>query len=60
MPFEISFLTLATSVLFKEEFNTCATPSFSDIPLIASTWFFIKAIKGETTIAVPSFINAGS
>ena len=60
IPFEISSLTWATSVLFNDEFNTCATPLFSEIPLIASTWFFINAIKGDTTIAVPSFIRAGS
>lgn len=27
---------------------------------IASTWFFISAIKGEITIATPSIIKAGS
>ena len=37
IPFEISFLTWAISVLFKDEFKTCATPLCSEIPLIAST-----------------------
>ena len=44
----------------REELRTWAIPSTEESPLIASTWFFIKAIKGETTIAVPSEIKAGS
>ena len=60
MPEVLSFFTLAISVLFKEEFNTCAIPC-SELKLrMASTWFFIKAISGETTIAVPSNTNAGN
>ena len=29
-------------------------------PLMASTWFFIRAIRGETTMAVPSLTMAGN
>ena len=56
----MSSFTRFTSVLFNEEFKTCATPSCSETALMASTWFFIKAISGDTTIAVPSLIKAGN
>ena len=59
-PEVMSFFTVAISVLFKEEFKTWAIP-YSELKLlIASTWFFINAISGETTIAVPSNTNAGN
>ena len=51
---------MSISVLFKEEFKTCATEVSLEINLNESTWFFISAISGETTIAVPSLIRAGS
>ena len=51
---------LEKTFLFSEEFKTWATPYSEEIPRMASTWFFIKAIRGDTTIAVPSSINAGS
>ena len=60
IPLTISSLTCFISVLFNDEFNTCATPFSFEIPLMASTWFFIKAINGDTTMAVPSCINAGN
>jgi len=37
-----------------------ATPSDALNERIASTWFFIKAISGDITIAVPSSIKAGN
>ena len=55
-----SFFTWLISLELNDEFNTCAILFSSEKPLIASTWFFIKAIKGEITTAVPSKINAGS
>ena len=60
MPFTISSFTRFTSVLFNEEFKTWAIPSSFEIPRMASTWFFIKAIKGDTTMAVPSCMSAGN
>ena len=45
---------------FKEEFKKWATSSCSLYPLTKSTWFFIKAINGETTMAQPSNIMAGN
>jgi hypothetical protein len=30
------------------------------MPLITSTWFFISAISGEITIAVPGMMSEGS
>ena len=59
-PESTSFLTVAISDLFKEEFKKWAMPVSLLKPRIASTWFFIKAIKGETIIAVPSLIMAGN
>ena len=55
-----SDFTWFISVFVRGEFKTCAMPC-SELKLrIASTWFFINAIKGETTIAVPSKTNAGN
>ena len=59
-PLVTSFFTLEISPLFKEEFKKWATPSLSLTWRMASTWFFINAISGDTTIAVPLDINAGS
>ena len=58
--FFTSTLTWSTSSVVSDEFKTCAILFSSEKPLTASTWFFIKAINGDITIAVPSNNNAGS
>ena len=60
IPLETSLFTFSTWELFSDEFNTWATLSFEDIPLITSTWFFINAINGDTTSAVPLDNKAGN
>ena len=59
-PERTSFLTLAISAFVRDELRKWATSSSVLKFLIASTWFFIRAIRGEITIAIPFFITAGS
>ena len=48
-------------VVPRDELRKWAIPFCSSTnPLITSTWFFISAIKGEMTIAVPGMTRAGS
>ena len=58
MPDSIPYLTLSSSVLFREEFKTQAIISDPKIPFRISTWFFINAINGDIMIAIPSKYNA--
>ena len=60
LPVDRSDLTCSISSLDKEEFMKCAIPSSAPKFLIASTWFFISEISGDTTMAVPLLINAGN
>ena len=46
--------------LLSEELRKCAMALSSLKLRMASTWFFIKAISGEITMAVPSISSAGS
>ena len=55
-----SSFTCNVSALFKLELRKCATAASSWWARRASTWFFIKAMSGDTTMAVPSSIRAGN
>ena len=56
-----SSVTSAIWAFVNEELRKCAMPSFpATKPRMASTWFFINAISGEITMAVPSIRRAGS
>ena len=59
-PFRMSSLTLNISFLLSEELRKWATPSAAEKERMASTWFFIRAIRGEITMAVPSNSSAGN
>ena len=43
-----------------DELRQLASPSVSLMLLMASTWFFISAMSGEMTIAVPSMMSEGN
>ena len=60
IPARMSAFTCSTSPFVSEEFSTCATEDSVDMPRMASTWFFIRAISGEMMMAVPSISNAGN
>ena len=60
IPLEQAQSILQNEVLKTAEFKKWATSSFSLYPLTKSTWFFIRAINGETTIAQPGNIKAGN
>ena len=60
LPLLISSITSRISFLVSDELSTCAILSVDEMPRIASTWFFIRAIRGEITMAVPSKTKAGS
>ena len=55
-----SCTTPAISDLLKEELMKWAIPADLENPRMLSTWFFIKAIRGLITMAVPSIIKAGN
>ncbi len=56
----MSAFTASIADFDSDEFRKCATLSFSLKCRMASTWFFISAIRGEIMIAVPSLSNAGN
>ena len=60
LPLTMSDFTVSMADFDNEELMKCATPSSSLKFLMASTWFFIKAMRGEITIAVPSISNDGN
>jgi hypothetical protein len=60
LPPSTSSLTLAISDFVNDEFKKWAMLSEPPKALNWSTWFFINAISGEITIAVPSLIKAGN
>ena len=48
------------AALLSEELRKWAIPSSILKVRIASTWFFISAIRGEMMMATPSIISAGN
>ena len=60
-PARRSSRTSSTCWRESEEFRKWAMlPEPHSKPLSRSTWFFISAMRGEITIAVPSMRRAGS
>jgi len=59
-PDTMSSFTCSMATLLNIELMKWAMPSCSLMLRMASTWFFINAIKGDMTIAVPFISNEGS
>ena len=60
LPDSTSFLTSSMAERDSEELMKWAMPSSSLNERMASTWFFIKAMRGEMTTATPSIRSEGS
>ena len=60
LPFRISSFTCNICCFDSELLRKCAMFSLVLILRMASTWFFISAISGDMTIAVPSSMSEGN
>lgn len=59
-PSLMSVFTSSIAARVSDELRKCAMLSLSANRRIASTWFFMRAMSGDMTMAVPSMMRAGS